>query len=353
MSQKRIAQRIVLGLAAVVVAVMAARAETIDEIYAKAKAEKQLSFYAGGPTAPWEAAASRFKERYPGIAVTIEGGFSNVLDRKIDEQIKAKRLTVDAAFFQTVQDFVRWKKAGQLHAFKPDGFARIDKHWKDKDGAYVGLSVNAHPYGYNSQLVQPAEVPRSALDFLKPAFRGKIVACYPQDDDATLYTFDSITKKYGWGYWTKYMANQPKFIQGHLGVARSISAGDTLVTLDTIAGTSLGEKNAGKPQAIAFSLVDPLPIWALTAGVFKDAPHPNAAMLFVSWYLSKEVQASLPPGTWPVRSDVVPSGGMKPILTYKVVNDYREFLTDEPRLVALRARFAKLVGPITNPGGVR
>lgn len=44
---------------------------------------------------------------------------------------------------------------------------------------------------------------------------------------------------------------------------------------------------------------------------------------------------------------------MKPILSYKVVNDYREFLTNEKQAAALRARFAKLVGPIINRGGVR
>jgi ABC-type Fe3+ transport system substrate-binding protein len=350
MSIKTILPAIVLGLA---VAAGAARAESIDEIYAKAKAEKSLAFYAGGPTAPWEAAANRFKQKYPGIEVKIEGGFSNVLDRKIDDQIKAKKLEVDAAFFQTVQDYVRWKKEGNLVRFKPDGFDKIDSHWKDKDGAYVGMSVNAHPYAYNTQLVKPADVPKSALDFLKPEFRGKVVAAYPQDDDATLYDFNSITKKYGWGYWDKYMANKPTFIQGHLGVARSISAGDNLVTLDTIASISLGEKRAGKPHDIAFSTVDPLPIWALTGAVFKGAPHPNAAKLFISWYLSKEFQSTLPAGTWPVRSDVAPSGGMKPILSYKVVNNYREFLTNEKQLAALRERFAKLVGPITNAGGVR
>src|SRR5579872_7333089 len=281
MALKHVVRCAGLGVALVVAAAVPVRAESVDAIYAKAKKEGAIVLYAGGPTAPWEAAADQFKQKYPGIEVKIEGGFSNVLDRKIDDQIKAKKLEVDAAFFQTVQDYVRWKKEGNLLAFKPEGFDKIDRHWKDKDGAFVGMSVNAHPYAYNSQLVKPADVPKSALDFLKPEFRGKAVSAYPQDDDATLYDFDSITKKYGWGYWDKYMANQPKFIQGHLGVARSISAGDTLVTLDTIASISLGEKAAGKPHEIAFSQSDAVPIWALTGAVFKGSPHPNAAKLFI------------------------------------------------------------------------
>jgi ABC-type Fe3+ transport system substrate-binding protein len=344
--------RAAASLALLAAAMAGARAETTDELYAKAKAEGALSLYGGGPAAPWENAAARFKAKYPGIDVKIEAGFSNVFDQKIDQQIAAHKMEVDGAILQTIQDFVRWNKEGQLLRFKPEGFDKIDRNWKDKDGAYVGLSVNAHPYAYNTALVKPADVPKSARDFLKPEWKGKLVSAYPQDDDATLYDFNSITRKYGWSYWTKYMANAPKFIQGHLGVARSISAGDTLVSLDTIASISLAEKAAGKPQDIAFSPVDPVPIWAVTAGVFKGAPHPNAAKLFIAWELSKEVQASLPPGTWPVRSDVPPGAGLKPILSYKVVNSYREFLT-KTDLPALRARFVKLVGPITNKGGVQ
>ena len=341
------------GLALLIATVLPARGETTADLYTKAKAEGALALYGGGPAAPWEAAVALFKAKYPGIDVKVEAGFSNVFDKKIDQQIAAHKLEVDGAVLQTVQDYVRWKQEGALLEFKPEGFDKIDRNWKDKDGAYVGVSVNAHPYAYNPSLVKPADVPKSALDFLKPEFKGKVVSAYPQDDDATLYDFDSVTRKYGWGYWQKYMANQPKFIQGHLGVARSISAGDTLVSLDTIATISLSEKGAGKPQEIAFSKVDPVPIWAVTAAVFKGAPHPNAAKLFIVWELSKEVQSSLPAGVWPVRSDVPPGGGMKPILSYKVVNSYRAFLTDEKRLVALRARFAKLVGPITNKGGVQ
>ena len=328
-----------------------ARAESLDAIYAKAKEEKSLAFYAGGPTAPWEAAIKRFSEKYPGIDVSVSGGFSNVLDKKVDAQLKNQKMEVDFAVFQTVQDFVRWKKEGALLKYKPEGWSKIDAGFKDRDGAFVGVAVNAHPYAYNTDLVKPAEVPKSALDFLKPEFRGKLIACYPQDDDATLYTFNSIVKKYGWGYMKKYMANQPNFIQGHLGVVRAISGGTDMVTLDSIYNISTEEMKAGKPHAIAISKVDPLPIWPLTAGIFKGAAHPNAAKLFIAWYLSPDEQRRI--GTWSSRSDVPPPKGMKPILSYKVVNTYRAFLTKEKELVALRKRYAELVGPIKNAGGVR
>ena len=138
-----------------------------------------------------------------------------------------------------------------------------------------------HTYAYNPNLVKPEDVPRSALDFLDPRFKGKVVSCYPADDDATLYVFYNIVQKYGWSYMDRYMANQPNFIQGHLGVARSIASGENLVTFDTIATISMDQKNLGLAQAVAFPQSDALPIWPFTAAIFKSAPHPNAAKLFL------------------------------------------------------------------------
>jgi ABC-type Fe3+ transport system substrate-binding protein len=344
--------RILAGVATLVaLTVGSTHAETMAQMHAKAKKEGALVFYAGGPTAPWEAFAKDFSAKYPGIEVRITGGFSNVLDRKIDEQLAAKKLGTDMAIFQTIQDFVRWKKEGVLLNFKPAAFGKIDRSFKDRDGAYIAVQVIAHTYAYNPQQVSPADVPKSALDFLKPAFRGKVVAAYPADDDATLYDFFAVVQKHGWDYMDKYMANQPNFIQGHLGAQRSISSGENWVTLDAIPQISMVEKNAGKPHEVAFPESDPLPIWPLTAAIFKSAPHPNAAKLFLSWYLEPEQQKRI--GTWSPRSDVEPPYGWKPILSYNVVNNYREFLTNEKQLAELRKRFEEYTGPVKNAGGVR
>ena len=84
------------------------------QLHAKGRSEGAFVFYVGGPTAPWEAKARIFEQHYPGIKVSITGGFSNVLDKKIEQQLKDDKLEVDAAIFQTLQDFVRWKAEDHL-----------------------------------------------------------------------------------------------------------------------------------------------------------------------------------------------------------------------------------------------
>jgi ABC-type Fe3+ transport system substrate-binding protein len=332
-------------------ATLAAQAQSLDELYAKAKPEGAFAFYVGGPTAPWEARTKAFEEKYPGIKVSIGGGFSNVLDQKIDQQIAAKKLEVDAAILQTAADYVRWKREGRLVTFKPPGFDKMDAAFKDADGTYWATMINVVPYMYNTQKVTTADIPNSAMDFLKPQFHGKIVTAYPADDDVTLWVFYHIVQKYGWGYMDKYMAAKPTFIQGHLGEQRSIGSGQNLVTFDSILDITSGLKRQGMPVDSHIPTVDALPIWPLTGAIFKGAPHPNAAKLFLSWLLEPEQQSKLP--TWSPRSDVPPPAGEKPILSYNVANDYVAFLTDQTQVVALRKRFEGYSGPIVNAGGVR
>lgn len=351
MAQVLMAARGSLALACMLAAAATPRAETLDELYQKAKGEKSVVIYKGGPVADYERWGKEFEARFPGMSVSVTGGFSNVLDVQIDQQIKDRKVAVDLAVFQTIQDFVRWKAQGALARFEPPGWDRIDGSFKDADGAWVAVGVNAMPYAYNPKLVKPEDVPKSALDFLDPKFRGKIVAAYPADDDATLYDLYQVVQKYGWSYMDKYMANQPNFIQGHLGVLRSIASGDNLATLDAIANNSMAIKRAGQPQEIVFSDIDPVPVWPLTAAIFKDAPHPNAARLFLAWYLDPAQQSRI--DYWSPRSDVAPPEGLKPIFSYKIVNTYRDLLVNETLMADLRKRFEAYTGPVKNVGGVR
>jgi ABC-type Fe3+ transport system substrate-binding protein len=338
-------------IAAIVLPCACGSAETLDELYAKAKAEKSLVIYAGGPVSNYEPLAREFESKFPGLTASIEGGFSNVLNQKIEQQFKEGKLQADMVLLQTAQDFVRWKGQGKMLAFKPEGYDAIDKSFKDPDGAFIAWFVGTLSYAYNSKAMKPENAPKSALDFLKGEFRGKMIACYPHDDDATLYLFHTIAQKYGADYIDKYVANQPNWVQGHLGVSRSVAGGTDLVTPDATTSTVLNLKKAGQSIEFAFSEVDPIPVYYSTAGIFKDAPHRNVGKLYLTWVLAPEQQRRI--GTFSSRGDVPPPAGLKPLFSYNVANGYRDFVTDERLLADLRKRFEAAIGPIRNAGGVR
>src|SRR6202035_3947149 len=84
-----------LAFAALFTCALPARSQSLDALYEKAKAERSLALYAGGRTAPWDAAVKDFSARYPGVAVSVTGAFRNVLDSKIDAQLATGKFAVD------------------------------------------------------------------------------------------------------------------------------------------------------------------------------------------------------------------------------------------------------------------
>ena len=277
-----------------------ANAQSIDELYQAAKKEGALSLNGGGLAGLYEPWVREFEQRFPGIKVKLTADFSNILAPIIDREIAERKLSVDLTIFQTLQDYDRWKKRGVLMSFKPEGWDQIHQSFKDSDGQYVGVAVYALSYAYDIQAIAGIDVPKSAQDFLKPEFNGKVITCYPNDDDVTLYLFYTIVQKYGWEFMDKYMANNPQWVRGHLGTARAVSSGQAAVTFDTMTNVTLGLKQNNQPTDVAFSDVDPLPIWPQTTAIFKDAPHPNAAKLLHppgSWRRNSKSRT----GTWSTR----------------------------------------------------
>ena len=340
-----------LGVLAWAAAAEPAQAQGMQELYEKAKLEKELVIYGGGPTTLYEVPARAFEQRYPGIKVTIHAGFSNVHNEKINRQLKSKTLDADLVILQTVQDYARWKKEGVLAQFRPAAWDAIDGSFKDPDGYFVGVFVTSVSYAHNRDLVKAPGAPKSATDFLKPEFRGKAISCYPHDDDITLYLFYTIVQRYGWDWMTRYLANGAQFVQGHLGVSRALASGESAVSIDSNPNFSLREQRAGKPVEISFSEIDPTPVWAQTAATFKESPHPNAARLFLNWFLEKDQQGKL--DTWSPRRDVPPPAGLPPLFSIKLANDYPAFISNTELVADLRKRFEALTGPVQNKGGVR
>jgi ABC-type Fe3+ transport system substrate-binding protein len=317
-----------------------------DDLYAAAQREGALHLYTGGAASGSASYVATFSKKFPGINVNVTGAYSNINDKVVEQQLHDKRVDADIVSFQTIQDFVGWKRAGELLPFKFDDFSLFDPQYTDPDGAFVASSLYPLTYGYNPTLISPADVPKSAVDFLKPGLRGKVITCYPHDDDATLYLFYTLVQKYGWNFIDRYMAMEPSFVEGHLGVVQAITAGRKSATFDCSAHTAMDVKDKGGAIDVAFSKIDPIPVFYSTNAILRDAPHPNAAKLFINFYLSREQQIAN--DTWSARRDVPPPRGTQPLSSYGLANGYRAFMVQTALVDDLRRRFLAYTGPVVN-----
>ena len=123
-------------------------------------------------------------------------------------------------------------------------------------------------------------------------------------------------------------------------MSNAIADGEKLATFDSTS-TTPRLKQAGKPIEPVFSQADDTPVFLVGGAVFKDAPHPNAAKLYLTWYLAKEQQSRS--GTFSPRSDVPPPPGLQPLSSYKIDSGFRKLVSDESRAAELRKRFASYI----------
>lgn len=313
-----------------------AEAIDLDALYERAAAEGEVSAYLQGPPQVYASFVGAFEAKYPKVKVRITSGRYDLMP-KIDAQIAAGKMDADLAILQTTQDYVRWKRQGALQSFAPPDFDLIPAKLKDPDAHFLPVFLVMIGFAYNPAQVAAADTPRTIPDFLKPAFKGKIVSTYPHDDDLTLYSNTLIVEKYGWGMIEQLLKQDMKFVRSHVLVAQETAKGEWPVTFDQI--SQFNKVDFVVPGDL------PMPVYPITTGIFAQAPHPNAAKLFLAFAISKaQQQRAAASGAIPVRPDVELPSGFKPLSSYRIADGYIAFISDEIRTKELRQRFEGYIG---------
>ncbi|KAG6609935.1 Avr4-associated TDF-like protein [Phytophthora cinnamomi] len=244
----------------------------------------------------------KFEDAFPGINFTMIVDYSKYHDVRIDNQLETDTLVPDITALQTVQDFPRWAKAGDLLEYKPANFSKIYDGLKDGNGAWFAYSVYSFSYIYDSSNLGGLDAPTSPLDLVNPQWAGKIASSYPHDDDAVLFVYHLYVKQYGWE-WAAAMANQSiSFNRGSHVANNLVTAQDKVIGVGTYAGASPIVYVGGNGTEYL--------TWGQRLAILAKAKNPAAAKLFMNWIVSTDVQESV--ATETVRTDIAPSGSAHP-----------------------------------------
>ncbi|WP_328362495.1 ABC transporter substrate-binding protein [Streptomyces sp. NBC_00445] len=327
-------------------ALVGVREETrsLDELYAAAVAEGgKFVLYQGGDIDS-QAAGVRagFASRFPDIDLTVVVDYSKYHDVRVDNQFATDTLVPDVVQLQTLQDFTRWKREGRLLRYKPAGFSKVHKGFKDADGAWTALMVIGFSFMYDIQAAG-ADAPKTALDLVDPRWKDAIASAYPHDDDAVLYLFSLYQRTYGWDWVAEFAAQQPQFARGSHTPALAVNGKQKVI----------GVGGAGSP--VSTSTVTkwvvpeghPFMAWGQRAAILKEAANPAAAKLYLNWMLSEERQKASFNG-WSVRTDVTPSPGLKPVWENPDahVDGFPRFMEDRAAIERLKQTFALYFGEV-------
>ncbi|MET9082824.1 ABC transporter substrate-binding protein [Streptomyces sp. NPDC004237] len=318
---------------------------SIDELYRAALAEGgKLVVYAGGDIASQQTAnVQAFTQQFPGVDLTMVVDYSKFHDARIDNQLATDTLVADVGHFQTLQDFPRWKKEGHLLAYKPAGFSKVHPTLRDSDGAWVAIRLSAFSFMYDIAAAG-AHAPRTPEELVDPRWKGRIASSYPNDDDASLFLYKQYAETYGWDWVARLAAQDIQFARGTHTPALAVNNKQKIIG---VGGSGAAVTPAGATPRWAIPEDGaPFMAWGQRAAIFRRAAHPEAAKLYLNWWLSTSRQQSAT--GWSVRTDITPPSGLRPAWEYPNAHfaEFPRFMADRAEVERWKETFTLYFGEV-------
>jgi iron(III) transport system substrate-binding protein len=262
------------------------RAQSLDELHKAALKEGgALNFYGTLAQINAEIILPTFEKRFSGIKINHVDATSDQLVARAMSEARGGR-TLGDIFQVPLENVVQMHDQGLLldvslpesSAF-PDGLK--GSFWNASDLQYFIAA-------WNTNLVKKDEEPKSFDDFIHPRWKNRLIA-EPRDLEMLLafakYRFKSDEKAID--YWKKVALNNVEFHKGHSDLAELLVAGQAAVCLSCYSHHYPQRIKKGAP--VNYMLTEGVASINGTA-VFKNAPHPNSALLFARWVASQEGQ---------------------------------------------------------------
>jgi iron(III) transport system substrate-binding protein len=324
------------GLAAAALAWQPASAQSLDELYAKAKEEGELTWYTSHAAAEvMEAFGNGFTKKYPGVKVNVVRSTAQVAFQRLMQDLQNQQANCDVLSSTDIGHFDKLKADGQLLQYTPENAAEVYDAFKglDPDGFYHVTSSGMVTLTYNSEIVSDEEAPKNWPDLLDPKWKGKVSVGHPAYSGYVGTWVVTMRKLYGWDYFEKLEKNDPRIGRSINDTVTMLTAKESSVAAGPDATTAMSAAR-GNPLKISYP-TDGALLMIAPSGIPKNAPHPNAAKLFMNFLLSQEGGALGRDAYFvSLRPDVEPAPGFKPLSEIKTVRPtFEEIVTGIPEVI--------------------
>jgi iron(III) transport system substrate-binding protein len=265
-----------------------AAAQQVDdpELVAAAKKEGKLAFYTSFLGAPFHIAAIKSFEKKYGISVELLDVRASELRERLRTEQAAGRFIGDVVQ-NGAATMIRSQRDGELepHGGIPNT-QRLSAQQPATD-VLVPSYILAYGILVNTAKVKSGDEPKSWKDLLDPAWKDKILS----DDMRALgggqVMFSVLEGAFGRPFHEKLAAQQPIFSRDVGNDERRVARGEYPLRIPQLFSNTTVLK--GLPVKLVIP-AEGVPYIRFDMALIKNAPHPNAARLFINYYLSDEVQ---------------------------------------------------------------
>jgi iron(III) transport system substrate-binding protein len=276
-----------------------------SEYYDKAKAEGKLVIYGVGNPELYNPVKAAFEAEFPGI--TIEGVDQRGREtrEKILAEQNSKTFVVDVAISGPDT------QAALIQEKVTDDFSSqfIDKVVPDLKPQYAASNprvVNIYTVAVNTNLVPADQEPKSWNDVLNPKWQGKLAMDDPRGSGPGGTIMSGVEAVLG-NEWSAKLASQKVFFATQAGpLWAGINRGEYAMFLSGQHTDVIAQKQQGAPVK-QVRPAEGIGLTPTAQSLIKNAPHSNAAKLWIDWSLSEKGQQLLGDlGYGPVRQGINP-----------------------------------------------
>lgn len=215
--------------------------------------------------------------------------------------------------------------------------------WANYKNTLFGTTVEPVGVIYNTKALSEDKLPKTYADMItflkdnKTELQGKVATFDPEKSGSGFlhHSNDARNRPDFWDLAKAMGEDGAKIYSSSGGMKETVVSGENVIAINIIGSYALDWVKESPNLGVHFA-TDYTPAFSRLALITKDAPHANAAKLFVDFMLSAEGQSLLAEGGLPsVREDVTAGlniktlnervgGGLKPIAVDEGVLEYME-----------------------------
>ncbi|MDP2646488.1 MAG: extracellular solute-binding protein [Desulfobacterales bacterium] len=276
-----------------------------NTVLEKARQEGSVAVFGGTTVSELKNSSKLFKEKF-GIDILITTGRSSSIVPKLRQERKVGLYLQDVMLSGQTHMLDPLKQMGAFDPLKPllvlpevlnqtlwyDG----EFNWADKEQRYIFnyALYPVHHIAVNTDMVNSEEI-QSYYDLLNPKWKDKIVINDPttvSGMSAGNFINMAYHKMVDLDFFRKLAAQKNVVTRNQDLQVTWVAKGKYPIALWPSLGTLSRFTKAGAPVKPLLQIKEGTHAGSMGSalGVFNRAPHPNAAKVFVNWFLSREGQ---------------------------------------------------------------
>jgi iron(III) transport system substrate-binding protein len=276
----------------------------IAKYYDAAKKEGKLVVYGVGTAALYNPVHDAFAQRFPGIDLQGVDQRGRETREKIIAEQQSHNYVVDVAISgtDTQQELVQ---NGYVDDYQAADLGSVVPELVPPDRKNNPRTVTVFTMAVNTNLVPPDQEPKKWSDVFDPKWKGKLEMDDPRGSGPGGTILSGMEALYGPEDTDNKLAAQNLFFATQAGpLLDALARGEYAVYLSSAHTDVIAQRQAGAPIK-QLRPEEGVGITPINQALIKNAPHPNAAKLWIEWSLSEEGQRLLAAqGFAPVRKGV-------------------------------------------------